>query len=111
MLLGHNANVEARDNHNRSPLHHTAWHNSREVTQLLLKHNAYIEARDKDNQTPLHFTAYYNNIEVAKMLLEHNADMEARDKDNRTPLDLARISWRNTEAVISLLMERAANTS
>ena len=85
--------------------------NSKEVAQLLITHEADIEARNKYNRTPLYEAAWNNSKEVAQLLITHEADIEARDKYNQTPVDVARKSWRNTEAVIRLLMEHAENTS
>ena len=111
MLITHKADVEARNEFNSTPLHLAADQNSTEVAQLLITHKADIEARDEDNNTPLHLAACNSSTEVAQLLITHKADIEARDKDNCTPVEKVRNSWRNTEAVIRLLMKHAANNS
>ena len=52
LLLERNADIEARDKDNRTPLHDAAHGNSTEVAKLLLERNADIKARDKYNRTP-----------------------------------------------------------
>ena len=111
LLITHKADIEARDEYNRTPLHLAAWANSTEVAQLLITHKADIEARDKYNNTPLHLAAENNSTEIAQLLITHKADIEARGEYNRTPLEVARNSFMDTEAVIRLLMEHAANIS
>ena len=97
--------------YNNTPLHLAARYNSTQIAQLLITHKADIEARDEDNNTPLHLAARYNCTEIAQLLITHKADIEARDKYNCTPVEKARNSWRNTEAVIRLLMKHGANNS
>ena len=97
--------IEARGEDNKTPLFAAAFGNSTEVAQLLITHKTDIEARDEHNTTLLFAAAFNNSAEVAQLLITHKADIEARNKDNQTPLDVARNSWRNTEAVIRLLME------
>lgn len=52
LLLGCNANIEARFEDKGTPLYSDAWCNSTEVAKLLLKHVADIKGRDMDNATP-----------------------------------------------------------
>ena len=82
-----------------------------EVALLLITHKADIEARNKYNSSPLHSAALNNSTEVAKLLIIHKADIEARNKYNRTPLEVARNSYKDTKAVIGLLLKHAANIS
>ena len=103
--------IEARGEDNKTPLFAAAFGNSTEVAQLLITHKTDIEARDEHNTTLLFAAAFNNSAEVAQLLITHKADIEARNKDNQTPLDVARNSWRNTEAVIRLLMDHAASIS
>ena len=73
LLLKHNADIEARDDEDRTPLHDAALCNSIEVMKQLLEHNANIKARDKANQTPLDIarSSWRNNETVKSLLMQH----------------------------------------
>ena len=73
------ADINARDEYERTPLHYHAQVNNVEKVALLLERGADIEAQDKYKNTPLHFAEY--NAEVAQLLIEKGADIKA--KDNR----------------------------
>ena len=83
LLLEHNADIEARDGNNCTPLHRAVFHGITGMVELLLEHNADIGAKGKYKETPLHHAAEsYGNIQVAKLLLERNADIGKRDINN-----------------------------
>ena len=67
--------------------------------------------QDVYNQTPLHLAAYNTSTEAAKLLLERGAEIEASKVYNRIPLELLCDVSENTESVILLLREHAANVS
>ena len=78
-LIAQGADINARDEYERTPLHYHAQVNNVEKVALLLERGADIEAQDKYKNTPLHFAEY--NAEVAQLLIEKGADIKA--KDNR----------------------------
>ena len=78
-LIAQGADINARDEYERTPLHYHAQVNNLEKVALLLERGADIEAQDKYKNTPLHFAEY--NAEVAQLLIEKGADIKA--KDNR----------------------------
>ena len=78
-LITQGADINARDEYERTPLHYHAQVNNVEKVALLLERGADIEAQDKYKNTPLHFAEY--NAEVAQLLIEKGADIKA--KDNR----------------------------
>ena len=92
--LPHQADIEARDEYNQTPLHAAAINNSTDVAQLLITYKTDIETRDKYNRTPLHAAARHNRTEAAQLLITHKADIEARGKDNCTPLHEAALKNR-----------------
>lgn len=70
LLLQHNADIEARDKDNRTPLHSATYGKSVEVAKLLLQHGANNEAKDKDNRTPLQVArSALRNSEAAMSLV------------------------------------------
>ena len=79
VLLDHGADVNAKDNEGKTPLHTVS---NAEVVEVLLAHNADINAKDNEGKTPL----YERNTELTKVLLAHNANINAKDNNGRTPL-------------------------
>ena len=76
-LITQGADINAKDEYERTPLHYHAQVNNVERVALLLEKGADIEAQDKYKNTPLHFAEY--NAEVAQLLIEKGADIKAKD--------------------------------
>ena len=76
-LIAQGADINARDEYERTPLHYHAQVNNVEKVALLLERGADIEAQDKYKNTPLHFAEY--NVEVAQLLIEKGADIKAKN--------------------------------
>ena len=84
------ADVEARDDDDRTPLHNAAFDSeSPSVVKALLDAGADPEARDVHGFTPLHVAAYVGAPSVVAVLLKAGADLEARSRHGQTPLHLA----------------------
>jgi SMI1-KNR4 cell-wall/Ankyrin repeats (3 copies) len=69
LLLNHNADLNARDEQGRTPLHHAAMH-SIDSTKLLLAAGADVKARDRDGKSVLGGWSY----RVDQMLRAHGAE-------------------------------------
>jgi len=89
LLLAHNADVNAKDNNGRAPLHSAAEYGNMEVAELLLDHNADMNALDKWGNTPLHIALYADNPNVAELLLARHARINVKDIRGITPLHIA----------------------
>ena len=89
VLLMHGADVNARDNCDRTPLHLASSEGNLEVAQLLLGHHADPSARDNDSWTPLHWASDGQHLELVRVLLRYRADSNARDARDKTPLHWA----------------------
>ena len=76
-LITQGADINAKDEYERTPLHYHAQMNNVEKVALLLERGADIEAQDKYKNTPLHFAEY--NVEVAQLLIEKGADIKAKN--------------------------------
>ena len=77
LLITHEADIEARNKGNETPLFAAALNNSKEVAQLLITHEADIKARDKYNQTPLDVARLISlgkTKAVIQLLMEHAAN-------------------------------------
>lgn len=92
MLLKAGCDLNATDDHGKTPLHHIATRRltSRDnyiLSELLLKNGANVMARDESGNTPLHMVDLSGKSgAIAELLLEHGADLTARREDGKTPL-------------------------
>ncbi|KAM0344763.1 hypothetical protein ACHAPU_007136 [Fusarium lateritium] len=108
LLLGKDADVEAKDNISWVPLMGAVKNEDETMLKLLLDKGADPEA-NTNGWTPLLWATSQRNQVIVKMLLKHGADIEAKDRDfGKTPLAWA-IGYRD-EAMVRLLVENGANT-
>ena len=116
ILLDRGANVAAKDDEGRTPLHGAAQSGSVELVRLLLEHGADLNARSNDGSTPLHlfaengsgaFRSPSDSYEVVHVLLERGANVAAKDDNGRTPLHRAAQSW--TVEPVRMLLEHGAD--
>ncbi len=110
------ADVNARGDWDKTPLHEAAEKGTPEVVRALLEAGADVNARPRGfdpysgvANTPLHFAARNPDPQVATALLEAGADVHARGQDRTTPLHFA-ASNRNP-AVAELLLEAGAEVN
>ncbi len=102
------ADIGARDDWNRTPLHWASLHaESPNLLTLLLAAGADIHARDWGLVTPLHEAAQNPNPDIITALVEAGADVNTRDARDRTPLHAA---WGNpNSAIVHTLLELGAD--
>ncbi len=84
-LIAQGADINVKDEYDRTPLHYHAQVNNVERVALLLEKGADIEAQDKYKNTPLHFAEY--NAEVVQLLIEKGADIKAKDDRGYNPME------------------------
>ena len=111
-LLEYKADIEARDDRRRTPLHAASQDGHRDdpgVVRLLLKHGADSDARKNVEETPLHVASQYGSSEVAKVLLEDGADLNARTTYGETPLH--RASMFGQPKTVQVLLQHGASLS
>ena len=110
--LATGADVVARDDQARTPLHYASESTqSSAVVGALLAAGAALKARDNEARTPLHYAGESNgNPAVVETLLAAGADVTAQDNENRTPLHYAAES-NESPPVVAALLEAGANVN
>ena len=87
---GFQAEVDAVDKYNSTPLHLAAWEGHAAVVTKLLQASAAVDAANVNGWTPLHCAAGNGHAAVAELLLQANASPTAVDKSCNTPADFAK---------------------
>jgi ankyrin repeat protein len=86
LLLDYGADVDAEDEHGRTPLSWAAQNDSPKIVRALLENGAKIDSRDSCGRTPLSWAAEAGNPDVVDLLLSEGADRGLRDRDGLSPL-------------------------
>jgi hypothetical protein len=79
LLLANEANVNAEDGNDRTPLHWAAGAGHVDVVELLLARKADVNAKDNKGNTPLHFAAIKGQLDVVELLRQHGGYEEEAD--------------------------------
>jgi ankyrin repeat protein len=107
-LLHRGADVNGRDQDQRTPLFSAVLGGSVGLVGLLLESGADVNARDGEGWTALHFAAQEHETEIARILIARGADVNAQDEDGASVLWRAVFSARgNDEIVRDLLLHGA----
>lgn len=131
-FLKDSANLNARDETSRTPLHTAATHLRVRAIEHLLRAGADVNARDQSAATPLHLAAFNTSLQIhswlqsiglpndaerysaaqvasIEVLLQAGASVNAKADDTTTPLHLAVILGRHGHlpAIAALLKHGA----
>ena len=87
---GFQAEVDAVDKINQTPLYLAARFGHAAVATKLLQANAAVDAANANGETPLHWAAGNGQAAVAELLLQANASPTAVTKYGQTPADIAK---------------------
>ena len=101
MVLDAGADVNARDEYGRAPLHDAAERGGPAFVELLLSRGAGPNAASPGGSTALHSA---ESAESVRLLLNAGAEANARTQDGRTPLHVAR-----STAKVKLLLDARAD--
>jgi len=107
-LLDLGADVNAKDNKGKTPLHHAvagvrmSFDRASQILPLLIDHGADVNARDNEGKTPLHHLVrdlrpdqdididdidVNSYVAIMLLLITLGADVHAKDNLGLTPLD------------------------
>jgi ankyrin repeat protein len=101
------AQVNAKDETGRTPLHWAARGTNNEVLAYLVEKGADLNALDNNGTAPLHSLASRGNADGARILLAKGADINIKAPNQSTALHFAALSRRVD--MIRLLVERKAD--
>lgn len=107
LLLDKGANVEAVDQHMKTPLHHAVIEGFEEMVELLLRKGANVKVEDYRGATPLQVAIAKGADSIITLLLNSGADIEARNEKGMTALHQAVLY--GSLPTIKLLLDRGAN--
>jgi len=85
LLIAHGADVNAKENQGRTPLHLVK---NQDLAQLLIAQGAELNAQDNQGNTPLHQALIRRIGDLAKLLIVQGADVNAKKNQGKTPLHL-----------------------
>jgi len=110
-LIEANADVNARDRKNNTPLHLALLRHAPciQTIKYLVDHGAMINSVNNEGSTPLHLAVNKNSIQIAKYLIELGAPVNPVDSYGRTPLHIAAIvNYDSDISMIQYLVESGA---
>ena len=84
-LIAQGADINVKDEYDRTPLHYHAQVNNVEKVALLLEKGADIESKAAYDETPLFGAGYHP--EVTALLIAKGADVKAKNDMKHTPME------------------------
>ncbi len=120
-LLDHKADLDARDNPGRTPLHTAAIHGQLEIIKTFVARKSEINAKDTQGWTPLHWVAMHDvpagrgmsasAAGVMTILLDSGANVDARGEYGNTPLYIAADYSQDSTDIVKVLIARGADVN
>jgi len=107
LLLESKANIDARDEDTKTPLHRAALTGNLDSATALVEAGADLSAADICRWTPLHYACQDGHCKVVQMLLTAQAAVQCENPPCLTPLAVA--TMENQARVAELLMSFGAD--
>ncbi|EAY23040.1 hypothetical protein TVAG_182760 [Trichomonas vaginalis G3] len=101
------ANINARNQSEKTSLHIAASYNNTEIIEFLLSHGANIDAFNYDGKTALQIAAFRANKESIELLISHGANINSKSGYGGTALLDA--AFYDCKEIIELLLSHGAN--
>jgi len=108
LLIQKGANVNQNDSFGFTALGLAVLNNRLIIVQYLLKHKANVNGM-LHGELPLVLAADKSNLQMTRLLLANGANVDDQDRWGNTALIAA--TARDTEALVSLLLDKKANPS
>jgi len=106
--IGDKENLDARDQHQRTPLMLAAWAGNKNIVKALIAAGVNVTLGASDNMNALHFAAQKGHSECARLLI--TAGIKVNSKNARTGANsLIMSAQQGHKDVVALLLKRDAN--
>lgn len=105
--LARNADINATDIFNQTPLMEAIRANKTEFAKFLISKGADARCTDRNGLTVLHIAVSAGNIELVKILLDKGIDVNAKNTAGETPL---RSAMKNGKTAIADLLRQKGGT-
>ncbi|MFC2141126.1 ankyrin repeat domain-containing protein [Acidobacteriota bacterium] len=102
-LIERGANVDARSDHNVTPLIEAAHLGHLEVVKILVQNGADVNAATKKGWTALMWSGKNGRVEVVRFLLQSGADKSPKNHQGKTALEIAEA--KGQKEVVKILKE------
>jgi ankyrin repeat protein len=89
LLIDHGADVNARNQHEATPLHIAARSGCLLLVKILCKGGADLEAQNMHGATPLHNACREGTCDIVTYLIENGSEIDAQTTEGDTPLHQA----------------------
>ena len=106
-LIDQGADIEARDEFERTPLHYACESGHLPVAQYLIQKGANIEAKNRFQETPLHAACKNGYLLAVQYFIDKGADIQAKSCNGSTPLHKA-CQFGHLQ-IVQYLIEKGAN--
>ncbi|XP_052776757.1 poly [ADP-ribose] polymerase tankyrase-2-like [Mya arenaria] len=108
-LLDYGADVNSRDDDQRTSLHWAATYGNPDMADYLIQMGALVNIAQSDGFTPLHAATCLGHTEVCKVLLKHGAEINRTDRDGWSAFHTA-VCYGHKSVVETLLQAGASLT-